>query len=144
MNSPPDSKLLVPAAAGTVALLIACSFWFYAARSRGQQSLDWQPVTARVIKNDAAQSGGRGFSGFETTIANHFAGREYEKTIREYRLGNIEIYVNPERPDQITTTLGGSFTNLIVPLIGIVVSLLFGFFLILILISPSTEETSDD
>ena len=81
----------------------------------------------------------RKFGGFVSTIEYQFDGVDFEAKLPEYKLGEIEVFVNPFEPTEVVAERGATMVTLARPIIGTVGSGLFAIVLVLICFSPKEE-----
>ena len=137
--------MLAKAAVGTLAVFLFCIGWLYVAWSHGNKSLDWVQVKANItgvseeetLLPNAMQR--RKFGGFVSTIEYQFDGVDFEAKLPEYKLGEIEVFVNPFEPTEVVAERGATMVTLARPIIGTVGSGLFAIVLVLICFSPKEE-----
>lgn len=137
--------MLAKAAVGTLAVFLFCIAWLYVAWSHGNKSLDWVQVEANVtgvseeetLLPNAMQR--RRFGGFVSTIEYKFDGIDFESKLPEYKLGKIEVFVNPDEPTEVVAERGATMVTLARPIVGTVGSGLFAVVLVLICFSPKEE-----
>ncbi len=82
----------------------------------------------------------RKFGGFVSTIEYQYDGVDYKSKLPEYKLGKIEVFVNPLEPTEVVAERGATMVTLARPIIGTVGSGLFAIVLVLIYFSPKEDD----
>lgn len=139
MSIPRRTKVAITAVATLIAIIVF-GIWLYQARANANRSLDWPGVPATVVRHDDAVDHRNRVNQITTTVAYSYQGKDFEKTLSIYELDDIEVFVNPENPEEIRAERGVSLMDVAFPLGGLILSGLVAAFLVAVCFSPSDDE----